>query len=101
MERLKRFWIAFKDIATVFSFTVNLVLVVVLLAVSLPALRTAFALKTGLVEPLLSDKFFIEPVEGLDAGDMVVVAGQAGLKDGALVSLPGDEVPEKDEGESS
>lgn len=55
MERLKRFWIAFKDIATVFSFTVNLVLIVVLLAVSLPALRATFALKTGLIEPLLNN----------------------------------------------
>jgi membrane fusion protein (multidrug efflux system) len=52
------------------------------------------------VEPLLSDKFFIEPVEGLDSGDQVVIAGQAGLKDGALVSLPGDEPPEEEEEET-
>ncbi len=31
MERVKNFWIAFKDIALVFSFAVNFVLVVVLL----------------------------------------------------------------------
>ena len=49
------------------------------------------------VEPFLSDKFFIEPIEGLEAGDRIVVAGQAGLKDGALVSLPGDEVAEEEE----
>nr|HID13462.1 hypothetical protein [Anaerolineae bacterium] len=55
MERLKRFWGAFKDIAIIFSFVVNFVLVVLLLVMSLPALRAAFALKTGLVEPLLSD----------------------------------------------
>jgi hypothetical protein len=55
MERLKRFWNAFKDIAIVFSFVVNFVLVVLLLVVSIPALRTVFALKVGLVEPLLSD----------------------------------------------
>jgi hypothetical protein len=55
MERLKRFWNAFKDIATIFSFVVNFVLVVLLLVVSIPALRTVFALKTGTVEPLLSD----------------------------------------------
>jgi hypothetical protein len=55
MERLKRFWNAFRDVAIIFSFVVNLVLVVTLLMVSVPGLRTAFALKAGLVEPLLSD----------------------------------------------
>jgi len=55
MERLKRFWNAFRDIAIIFSFVVNFVLVVVLLVVSIPALRAAFALKVGLVEPLLDD----------------------------------------------
>ena len=43
------------------------------------------------IEPVLADKHFVEPREGLDPGDEIVVAGQAGLKDGALVSLPGDE----------
>jgi membrane fusion protein (multidrug efflux system) len=43
------------------------------------------------IEPLLSDKNNIEPSEGLEVGDQVVIAGQAGLKDEALVSLPGDE----------
>jgi membrane fusion protein (multidrug efflux system) len=43
------------------------------------------------IAPLLSDKDHIEPREGLAPGDQVVVAGQAGLKDKALVSLPGDE----------
>ena len=47
------------------------------------------------VEPRLTDKYHIEPLEGLKYGDRVVVAGQAGLKDGALVALPGDD--EKDE----
>ena len=55
MERLKRFWGAFKDIAIIFSFIINLILVLTLLLVSLPALKAAFALKTGLVEPLLED----------------------------------------------
>jgi len=55
MERLKRFWNAFKDIAIIFSFVVNFVLVVSLLVVSIPALRTVFALKIGMVEPLLND----------------------------------------------
>ena len=53
MERLKRFWNAFRDVAILFSFIVNFVLVVVLLVISVPALRMVFALKTGLVEPLV------------------------------------------------
>ena len=44
------------------------------------------------IEPLLSDKHHIEPVSGLAPGDRVVVAGQAGLKEGALVKLPGNEI---------
>ncbi len=55
MERLKRFWNAFKDVAILFSFAVNFVLVVLLLGISVPALRTVFALKVGMVEPLLND----------------------------------------------
>ncbi len=53
MERLKRFWNAFRDIAILFSFVVNFVLVVLLLVISVPALRATFALKAGLVEPLV------------------------------------------------
>jgi hypothetical protein len=55
MERLKRFWNAFKDVAILFSFAVNFVVVVLLLVISVPALRAVFVLKTGLVEPLLND----------------------------------------------
>jgi membrane fusion protein (multidrug efflux system) len=43
------------------------------------------------IETLLADKYHIEPVAGLESGDRVVVAGQAGLKEGALVKLPGNE----------
>lgn len=43
------------------------------------------------VKASLADKMNIEPAEGLTEGDQIVVAGQAGLKDGALVSVPGDE----------
>jgi len=53
------------------------------------------------IEPALTDKFFVEPRAGLDAGDRVVVAGQAGLKDDALVRLPGDPKDEKDSDESA
>jgi membrane fusion protein (multidrug efflux system) len=47
------------------------------------------------IETALTDKFYIEPREGLVEGDRVVVAGQAGLKDGALVKLPGQEEPDQ------
>lgn len=40
-----------------------------------------------LVRSELENKEFVKPVEGLSEGDKVVVAGQAGLKDGALVRL--------------
>jgi membrane fusion protein (multidrug efflux system) len=48
------------------------------------------------IEPLLADKSHIEPLEGLAVGDLVVVAGQAGLKDRGLVSVVGDEQPADD-----
>jgi hypothetical protein len=48
-------WNAFKNVAIVFSFVVNLVLVLLVLVLAIPGLRTAFALKTGLVEPLVND----------------------------------------------
>jgi membrane fusion protein (multidrug efflux system) len=43
--------------------------------------------------PRLSDKHHVEPDGGLAAGDRIVVAGQAGLKDGALVSVAGEPAP--------
>jgi membrane fusion protein (multidrug efflux system) len=50
------------------------------------------------IEPRLTDKHHVEPAEGLSSGDRVVVAGQAALKEGALVSLPGEA---EDDGEAS
>ena len=47
------------------------------------------------VEARLTDKYNVEPASGLSLGDQLVIAGQAGLKDGALVSLPGD--PKEDD----
>jgi membrane fusion protein, multidrug efflux system len=47
-----------------------------------------------LLRPRLMDRFNVEPLEGFAAGDLIVVAGQTGLKDGARVRLPGD--PEED-----
>lgn len=40
-----------------------------------------------LVRPELENKEFVKPLDGLSEGDKVVVAGQAGLKDGAVVRL--------------
>lgn len=49
-----------------------------------------------LVEPALEDRLWVEPKEGFAEGDLIVVAGQTGLKDNALVRLPEDPEPEKD-----
>jgi membrane fusion protein, multidrug efflux system len=46
-----------------------------------------------LVHPRASDSFHVEPTTGFAEGDEVVVAGQTGLKNGALVRLPGDPDP--------
>jgi hypothetical protein len=54
-EDVACFWRAFKNVAIVFSFVVNFVTVMALLALSVPGLRTAFALKIGLLDPLLND----------------------------------------------
>lgn len=46
------------------------------------------------LRPLLEDKQNIEPAGGVAAGDRIVVAGQAGLKDGLEVRLVGTAAPE-------
>ena len=51
------------------------------------------------VLPVLENADFVEPAADFSEGDQIVVAGQSGLKDEALVRLPGD--PEPDEGEES
>ena len=53
-----------------------------------------------LIAPILEDREFVEPVEGFEPGDQIVVAGQAGLKDNALVRLPGDPDPDDEEEDS-
>ena len=40
-----------------------------------------------LVNPVLMDKSNVEPGEGLNEGDRIVIAGQTGLKDKALISI--------------
>ncbi len=53
------------------------------------------------IQPLLADREFIEPVPGqLQLGEKVVVAGQAGLKDGAKVRLAGEKPEPEAEAES-
>jgi membrane fusion protein (multidrug efflux system) len=47
-----------------------------------------------LILPVLEDRDNIEPAGVLAAGDRVVVAGQAGLKDGSLVRFVGGDEPE-------
>jgi membrane fusion protein (multidrug efflux system) len=42
------------------------------------------------LDPTLANRDHVEVEAPLQTGDQVVVAGQAGLKDGTLVSLPGD-----------
>lgn len=39
------------------------------------------------IEPRLEDKYYVTPTDGLEAGDRLVMAGQAGLKDGAKVRI--------------
>jgi len=53
--------------------------------------------KRVLVEPLLSDRDHVEPKEGFNEGDEIIIAGQTGLRDDALVELPGDKVDEDEE----
>jgi membrane fusion protein (multidrug efflux system) len=50
-----------------------------------------------LIESILEDRENVEPAAGLNEGDEIVIAGQAGLKDKALVRLPGDPDPDAEE----
>ncbi len=52
-----------------------------------------------LIESILEDRENVEPTGGLQEGDEIVIAGQAGLKDNALVRLPGDPDPEAEDDE--
>jgi len=48
-----------------------------------------------LVNVRIADETNLNPVEGFEEGDQIVVAGQTGLKDQAAVRLPGDPDPEE------
>ncbi|MEE9127898.1 MAG: efflux RND transporter periplasmic adaptor subunit [Planctomycetota bacterium] len=52
-----------------------------------------------LIESVLEDRENVEPTSGLEEGDEIVIAGQAGLKDNALVRLPGDPDPDAEDDE--
>ena len=51
------------------------------------------------VDPALSDRDHVQPRSGLSVGDRVVIAGQAGLKDGALVEIAHADGPDLHEDE--
>jgi len=57
--------------------------------------------KRVLVEPLLSDRDNVEPRGGFEEGDQIVIAGQTGLRDNALVRLPDDPDPDAEEGKEA
>ena len=50
-----------------------------------------------LLQPQMTDKFNVEPqVDVFAPGDQLVMVGQTGLKDNAIVRLPGDPDPERE-----
>ncbi len=53
-------------------------------------LREDRTVQRVLVEARVADRTNVEPAQGFQVGDQVVVAGQTGLKDGSKVRLPGD-----------
>lgn len=57
--------------------------------------------KRVLLEPLLSDRDNVEPKGGFVVGDQIVMAGQTGLRDDALVELPGDPDPDEEKDEET
>lgn len=54
-----------------------------------------------LLRPRFTDRDQIEPWEGFDEGDLIVVAGQTGLKNGARVRLPDDPEPTESSAQES
>jgi membrane fusion protein, multidrug efflux system len=60
-------------------------------------LQTNRTVERVVVRPGIADPDHIEPAAGFQEGDLIVVAGQTGLRDGARVRLPGDPDPEAKE----
>ncbi len=52
-----------------------------------------------MLDPVLEDRFNIEPAGTVSAGDRIVIAGQAGLKAGSLVREVGTAT--EDEGDDA
>jgi hypothetical protein len=71
------FWRAFKNVAIVFSFVVNFVLLVLLLILLVPGVRTLLVLRNDLLEPLVTD---------LD--NAFVGLGEADIKTSVPISTP-------------
>jgi hypothetical protein len=57
-------------------------------------LQTTRTVERLVVRPGILDRDNVEPVTGFAEGDLIVVAGQTGLRDGAKVRLPEDPDPE-------
>ena len=53
------------------------------------------SVKRQLVLPLNADKVHIEPTNGFDVGEKIVIAGQSGLKEDSLIRELGDPIPGK------
>lgn len=58
-------------------------------------LREDRTVERTLVIPRIVAELNVEPTSGFNEGDLIVVAGQSGLKDGARVRLPEDPDPSK------
>ena len=60
---------------------------------SLNSTSNVKSVKRHLVLPLNADKVHVEPTDGFNVGDMIVVAGQSGLKENSLIRELGDPLP--------
>jgi hypothetical protein len=49
------------------------------------------------VEKRMENPLYVEPKTGFSEGDSIVIRGQTGLKDGAIVRLPSDPDPSTEE----
>ncbi|RMF72599.1 MAG: efflux RND transporter periplasmic adaptor subunit [Acidobacteria bacterium] len=61
----------------------------------------ALVARRVLLEPVMENREFVKPARGLEPGDLVVVAGQAGLDDGTPVEILDPDAPAADDAESA